>query len=169
MAELIRTINKESRNLQAEALLRLLGARRSGEGSTAAGHIALDEFLRRMQVRTEGWGIEDGSGLARSNVITPAGLVDLLVVMDAHPQAAAFRASLPVAGADGTLKTRMKGTPAEGRLQAKTGTLALVNALAGYVTNSQGDRLAFAAFANGQVRQSDALAALDAIGILLAR
>ncbi|HEY6554712.1 MAG TPA: D-alanyl-D-alanine carboxypeptidase/D-alanyl-D-alanine-endopeptidase [Vicinamibacteria bacterium] len=169
MAELIRIVNKESRNLQAEALLRLLGARLSGEGSTAAGRIALDEFLRRTRVRTEGWGIEDGSGLARSNVVTPEGLVDLLVVMDKHPHAAAFRASLPVAGADGTLKTRMRETPAEGRLQAKTGTLALVNGLAGYVTNARGERLAFAALANGQIRPAEAQAALDAIGILLAR
>ena len=168
-AELIRIVNKESRNLQAEATLRLLGARLSGEGSAAAGHIALDEFLRRIGVRTQAWGIEDGSGLARSNVVTPAGLVDLLVAMDRHPHAATFRASLPVAGTDGTLKARMRGTPAEGRLQAKTGTLALVNALAGYVTNSEGERLAFAALANGQVKQADAQAALDAIGILLAR
>ncbi len=169
MAELIRSINKESRNLQAEALLRLLGARVSGEGSAAAGHIAIGEFLRRTRVNTQAWGIEDGSGLARSNVVTPAGLVDLLVAMDRHPHASAFRDSLPVAGTDGTLKTRMRGTAAEGRLLAKTGTLALVNALAGYVTNSRGDRLAFAALANGQVRPSEALAALDAIGILLAR
>jgi D-alanyl-D-alanine carboxypeptidase/D-alanyl-D-alanine-endopeptidase (penicillin-binding protein 4) len=169
MAELIRGVNKESRNLHAEVLLRLLGARLTGEGSVASGHIAVGEFLRRQGVSTEGWGMEDGSGLSRSNVVTPAGLVDLLVAMDRHPHAAAFRASLPVAGADGTLKTRMKGTPAEGRLLAKTGTLALVNGLAGYVTTARGERVAFAALANGQLKPSDTLAALDALGILLAR
>jgi D-alanyl-D-alanine carboxypeptidase/D-alanyl-D-alanine-endopeptidase (penicillin-binding protein 4) len=169
MAELIRAVNKESRNLHAEVLLRLLGARLSGEGSVAAGHIAIGEFLRRLRVKTEGWGLEDGSGLSRSNIVTPTGLVDLLVAMDRHPHASAFRDSLPVAGIDGTLKARMKGSPAEGRVLAKTGSLALVNSLAGYVTTSRGERLAFAALANGQLKPSDAVAALDALGILLAR
>jgi D-alanyl-D-alanine carboxypeptidase/D-alanyl-D-alanine-endopeptidase (penicillin-binding protein 4) len=169
MAELIRGVNKDSRNLDAEALLRLLGARLAGEGSESAGHIAVSEFLRRQGVRTEGWGLEDGSGLSRSNVVTPLGLVDLLAAMDRHPHAAAFRDSLPLAGTDGTLKTRMKGPPARGHVQAKTGSLALVNALAGYVTTSGGERLAFAALANGQIKPVDAVAALDALGALLAR
>jgi serine-type D-Ala-D-Ala carboxypeptidase/endopeptidase (penicillin-binding protein 4) len=168
MAELIRGVNKESRNLHAEALLRLLGARVSGEGSEATGHIAVGEFLARLGVRTDAWGVEDGSGLSRSDVVTPAGLVDLLVAMDRHPQAAAFRDSLPVAGVDGTLKSRMKGTPAEGRVLAKTGTLALVNALAGYVATASGERLAFAALANGQRQGKDAVAAMDALGAVLA-
>jgi D-alanyl-D-alanine carboxypeptidase/D-alanyl-D-alanine-endopeptidase (penicillin-binding protein 4) len=89
--------------------------------------------------------------------------------MDRHPHAAAFRDSLPVAGGDGTLATRMKRTPAEGRLRAKTGTLALVNALAGYVTTSRGERLALAALANEHVQPNEALAALDALGTLLSR
>lgn len=169
MAELVRSVNKESRNLQAEALLRLLGARLTGEGSVAAGRIAVGEFLRRLGVTTEAWGVEDGSGLSRSNVVTPGGLAQLLAAMDRHPHAVAFRDSLPVAGADGTLKTRMRGTRAEGRLLAKTGTLALVNALAGYVTTSRGERLAFAALANGHVNPTEALDALDALGALLAR
>ncbi len=127
----------------------------------------MGEFLKRQGVRTEAWGVEDGSGLSRSDVLTPAGLVDLLVAMDRHPHAAAFRESLPMAGVDGTLKTRMKGTRAEGRVLAKTGTLALVNALAGYVTTARGERLAFAALANGQRKSTDAVAALDALGVAL--
>jgi D-alanyl-D-alanine carboxypeptidase/D-alanyl-D-alanine-endopeptidase (penicillin-binding protein 4) len=97
------------------------------------------------------------------------GLVDLLVAMDRHPHAAAFRDSLPVAGTDGTLEARMKGTPAAGRVLAKTGTLALVNSLAGYVTTSHGERLAFAALINGQLKPAEAVAALDALGVVLAR
>jgi serine-type D-Ala-D-Ala carboxypeptidase/endopeptidase (penicillin-binding protein 4) len=169
MAELIRGVNKDSRNLDAEALLRLLGARLAGEGSESAGHIAVGEFLRRQGVRTDGWGLEDGSGLSRANVVTPLGLVDLLAAMDRHPHAAVFRDSLPVAGIDGTLKARLKGPPARGHVQAKTGSLALVNALAGYVTTTGGERLAFAAVANGQLKPTDAVAALDALGALLAR
>ena len=167
LAEIVQSVNKDSRNLHAEALLRLLGARLSGEGSEAAGRIAVGEFLKRQGVRTEAWGVEDGSGLSRSDVLTPAGLVDLLVAMDRHPHAAAFRESLPIAGVDGTLKTRMKGTRAEGRVLAKTGTLALVNALAGYVTTARGERLAFAALANGQSKAADTLAAMDALAVAL--
>jgi D-alanyl-D-alanine carboxypeptidase/D-alanyl-D-alanine-endopeptidase (penicillin-binding protein 4) len=83
-------------------------------------------------------------------VVTPQGLAALLVAMARHPHAAAFRDSLPVAGVDGTLENRMKGTPAQGRVQAKTGSLRQVNALAGYVTHRDGDRLAFAIGLNHQ-------------------
>jgi D-alanyl-D-alanine carboxypeptidase/D-alanyl-D-alanine-endopeptidase (penicillin-binding protein 4) len=168
LSELIKGINKESRNLHAEALLRLLGVRRGGEGSVEEGRRAVSEFLERQGVKTEAWGLEDGSGLSRSSVVTPAGLVQLLAAMDRHPHAAAFRESLPVAGRDGTLATRLKGTQAAGRVLAKTGTLALVNALAGYVTTPSGDRLAFAALANDHVEPVAALDALDALAETLA-
>ena len=77
--------------------------------------------------------------------MTPLGLAALLVAMDRHPHAAAFRDSLPIAGVDGTLEKRMRGTPAEKRVVAKTGSSQLVNALAGYATTVRGEKLAFAA------------------------
>jgi D-alanyl-D-alanine carboxypeptidase/D-alanyl-D-alanine-endopeptidase (penicillin-binding protein 4) len=84
--------------------------------------------------------------------------------MDRHPQAEAFRASLPVAGVDGTLEKRLRGTPAQGRVQAKTGTLNLANALAGYATTARGERLAFAVFVNNHARRGrEAVAAVDAL------
>ena len=96
-------------------------------------------------------------------------MVTLLVAMDRHPHAAVFRASLPVAGVDGTLDSRMKGTAAEGRVQAKTGTIANVNALAGYATARNGERLAFYAVINHHTAEgSEATAALDALAALLA-
>jgi D-alanyl-D-alanine carboxypeptidase/D-alanyl-D-alanine-endopeptidase (penicillin-binding protein 4) len=89
--------------------------------------------------------------------------------MDRHPHAAAFRDSLPVAGRDGTLEKRMRGTVAEGRVAAKTGTLRLANALAGYVTNASGERLAFAVAVNNHAGKSrEAVAAIDAIAVALA-
>lgn len=168
LAERLKTVNKESRNLHAEILLRLLGAQFRGEASVEAGQEAVRAFLGRVGVRPESWPLQDGSGLSRSDLLDPHGLVSLLVAMDRHPHAAAFRDSLPIAGVDGTLENRMKGTPAQGRVLAKTGTLRQGNALAGYVLRRDGERLVFAAFVNNHVAPgSEAVTALDAIAVAL--
>jgi D-alanyl-D-alanine carboxypeptidase/D-alanyl-D-alanine-endopeptidase (penicillin-binding protein 4) len=169
MAEMVRVVNKESQNLHAEMLLRLVGLKAKGEGSVEKGHEAVADFLERLGVPDAGWGLADGSGLSGFDLLTPRGLVTLLAAMDRHPQAAAFRDSLPVAGVDGTLEKRMKGTPAEGRVLAKTGTTRLARALAGYVTTVRGERLAFAIVVNNhEGKGREAVAAIDAIAVALA-
>jgi D-alanyl-D-alanine carboxypeptidase/D-alanyl-D-alanine-endopeptidase (penicillin-binding protein 4) len=169
MAEIVRVVNKESQNLHAEMLLRLVGLKVKGEGSAAKGREAVAEIVTRLGVPEEGWALADGSGLAHTDLATPRGLVALLVAMDRHPCAAAFRDSLPIAGVDGTLEKRFRGTAAEGRVTAKTGTLHLAHALAGYVTTVRGDRLAFAVLVNNASGKSgEALKALDAIVVALA-
>jgi D-alanyl-D-alanine carboxypeptidase/D-alanyl-D-alanine-endopeptidase (penicillin-binding protein 4) len=169
MSELIKVVNKKSQNLHTETLLRLLGARRDGVGTLESGRAAVDDFLRRMGVDTESWSLQDASGLSRSDLLSPHGMVTLLAAMDRHPHAAFFRESLPVAGEDGTLETRMRGTPAEGRVRAKTGSIRNVNALAGYVTTRRGRRLAFYAAANHHTAGSaEATAAIDALMAVLA-
>jgi len=165
----VEEVNKESQNLHAELLLRRLGARANGEGTTEAGLEAVAEFLDRLSVPRAGWGLKDGSGLSHTNLVTPHGLVALLVAMDRHPSAAAFGASLPVAGRDGNLEQRLPSTPAEGRVEAKPGTLQGVNALAGHATTSRGDRLAFAIMVNNHVdRSALAREAIDAVVLALA-
>jgi D-alanyl-D-alanine carboxypeptidase/D-alanyl-D-alanine-endopeptidase (penicillin-binding protein 4) len=169
MERLIGEINKESQNLHAEMLLRVLGGRMAGEGTAEKGHEAVDGFLDSLEAPHGGWGLRDGSGLSRTNIVTPRGLAALLVAMDRHPQAAVFRESLAVAGVDGTLEERMRGTPAEGRVVGKTGTLRRVNGLAGYVTTVRGERLAFVLLVNNQVDLSGAAkAAIDDIANALA-
>ncbi len=164
LAEEIRVVNKQSQNLHAETLLRLLGLRSSGEGSVEKGREAVLAFLKRLGVPAGGWQLTDGCGLARTDLVTPRGMAALLVAMDRHPQAAAFRDSLPVAGRDGTLATRLRGTPAEGRVQAKTGSLSLVSALAGYATARDGDGLAFVVLVDNHAGGSrDAVAAIDEV------
>jgi D-alanyl-D-alanine carboxypeptidase/D-alanyl-D-alanine-endopeptidase (penicillin-binding protein 4) len=169
MAQMIRVVNTESQNLHSEMLLRLVGLKLGGEGSVAAGHEAVRGVLKRLGVDDTGSALADGSGLARTNLLTPRGVVALLAAMDRHPHAAAFRDSLAVAGATGTLEKRLRGTPAEQRLVAKTGSLQLANALAGYVTTTRGERLAFAIFVNNQAtRGREAVQAIDLVAALLA-
>jgi D-alanyl-D-alanine carboxypeptidase/D-alanyl-D-alanine-endopeptidase (penicillin-binding protein 4) len=169
MAEIVRVVNKESQNLHAEMLLRLVGLKAEGEGSVAKGREAVAEFAKRLGAPDVGWGLADGSGLSGFDLLTPRGLVALLAAMDRHPHAAAFRDSLPIAGVDGTLEKRMKGTPAEGRVAAKTGSLRLARALAGYVTTVHGERLAFAIVVNNhEGKGREAVAAIDAIAAALA-
>jgi D-alanyl-D-alanine carboxypeptidase/D-alanyl-D-alanine-endopeptidase (penicillin-binding protein 4) len=168
LAEMLKVVNKESQNLHAEMLLRLLGQRLKGEGSVAAGHEAAQAFLARLGVAAGTWALQDGSGLSRSDLVSPRGLVALLAAMGRHSLADPFRESLAVMGVDGTLKNRLKGTPAEGRIQAKTGTLHLVNGLAGYVTRPAGEPLVFSIVVNNHaVPGRDAVAAIDEIAQLL--
>lgn len=169
LAELVKVVNKESQNLHAEILLRLVGARASGVGSVESGHAAAVAFLRRLGVVADSWALQDGSGLSRSDLVSPRELVTLLAAMDRHPAAQAFRDSLAVAGVDGTLKNRMRGSPAEGRILAKTGTLRHVAALAGYLTRHDRQRWAFAVIANHHTAPSrEAVAAIDEICRILA-
>jgi D-alanyl-D-alanine carboxypeptidase/D-alanyl-D-alanine-endopeptidase (penicillin-binding protein 4) len=150
-------------------LLRLVGLKAKGEGSVEKGHEAVAELAKRLGVPDAGWGLADGSGLSGFDLLTPRGLAALLVAMDRHPQATAFRGSLPIAGVDGTLEDRMKGTPAEGRVVAKTGTLRLARALAGYVTTVRGERLAFAIVVNNhEGKGRETRAAIDDIAVALA-
>jgi serine-type D-Ala-D-Ala carboxypeptidase/endopeptidase (penicillin-binding protein 4) len=171
LSEIVKVVNKESQNLHTEMLLRLVGLKARGEGSVAAGHDGVRDFLGRIGVKTGTWGLQDGSGLSRSDVVDAHGLTELVAAMDRHPQAAAFRESLAVMGVDGTLKDRMRGTPAQGKVLAKTGTLRLGNGLAGYLTAASGERLAFAILVNNHTAPSrEAVAAIDEIvRVLVAR
>ncbi|MBP6704325.1 MAG: D-alanyl-D-alanine carboxypeptidase/D-alanyl-D-alanine-endopeptidase [Vicinamibacteria bacterium] len=169
VAEQIRVINKESQNLHAETLLRRLGLAAYKDASVEASLRARESFLKAQGVRFEDNAMYDGSGLSRSDLVTARSLVDLLVAMHRHPQAKAFRDSLPIGGVDGTLKRRMAGTSATGRVFAKTGSLSHVNALAGYVDSVSGRRLAFSIIVNNHTRPSkEATEAVDAICALLA-
>jgi D-alanyl-D-alanine carboxypeptidase/D-alanyl-D-alanine-endopeptidase (penicillin-binding protein 4) len=169
LAQSIRVINKRSQNLHAEMLLRLLGARLKGDGSVEAGLAVVQEFLARQGVAAGDWDLEDGSGLSVQDLVTPHGLADLLAAMARHPDAPVFKASLSVAGVDGSLRNRMKGTAAEGRVFAKTGSVSHVAALAGYVDCRSGCHLAVVVIANDVPgKGQDAQGTIDALCALLA-
>ena len=96
----------------------------------------------------------DGSGLSRRDLVTADATLQLLTYMSRHRYGAAFREALPVAGVDGTLKNRMKGTAAAGNVRAKTGTLSAVATLSGYVTSAAGERLVFSIMLNNYPESS---------------
>ena len=147
LAVIVRRMNRVSDNFIAEALLKGLGARELGIGSTAAGARVVVRELRERGVPLEGVRIVDGSGLSRYDRLTARALVALLIAGWSDPAIKApFVASLPVAGVSGTLEDRMESGPAYGRVRAKTGTTASASALSGYV----GTRYVFSILMNAR-------------------
>ncbi|HMK28700.1 MAG TPA: D-alanyl-D-alanine carboxypeptidase/D-alanyl-D-alanine-endopeptidase [Terriglobales bacterium] len=144
----LRVINKVSQNLHAELMLRLLGKEKGTAGTIEAGLEVMRGFLAQGDIRSEEYVFFDGSGLSRQNLVTPHAVVKLLRYADMQPWGGKFEDTLPVAGVDGSLADRFRGTNAQGRVQAKTGSLGHVNSLAGYLTTLSGDRLAFSIMSN---------------------
>jgi D-alanyl-D-alanine carboxypeptidase/D-alanyl-D-alanine-endopeptidase (penicillin-binding protein 4) len=113
--------------------------------------------------------LRDGSGLTRNNFISPETIVRVLHSMRGHPLYSIFYDALPIAGVDGTLRSRMSGTPAERNLRGKTGTLARASALSGYVTTLDGEELIFSTLCNNFTASADAVVGMqNRIGTILA-
>ncbi len=140
MAQLIDATNVPSNNLYAEILMKLIGARFGGEGSTSAGAKVVEQFAR-----AHGSGVlaVDGSGLTRGNRASAAQVVRLLQTMDESAVQDEFIQGLALAGREGTVADRMEGTAAEARCRTKTGTLTGVSNLSGYCFNRSGRMMIF--------------------------
>jgi D-alanyl-D-alanine carboxypeptidase/D-alanyl-D-alanine-endopeptidase (penicillin-binding protein 4) len=138
--EIVNTTDVYSDNFFAEMLLKLLGARFGGAGTTAAGTKVTEAFARSM-----GSAIHqvDGSGLTRSNEASPADVVDLLIGVRKSEIGEDFIEDLALAGHEGTTAGRMEGTPAYGRCRLKTGTLTGVSNLSGYCFDKDGKAMVF--------------------------
>jgi len=169
LSALATTMMRMSQNLYAETLLKTLGLNGS-PGTAEAGRMAVRSVLQNWNIDTGGVIQADGSGLSRYNLITPDAMVAILTHVGRDERLrSAFEASLPVAGRNGTLENRMKGTRAEGSARVKTGSLTGVRAMTGYVRSADGETLAFAIFANNYDNSSSAInAACDAIVVRLA-
>jgi D-alanyl-D-alanine carboxypeptidase/D-alanyl-D-alanine-endopeptidase (penicillin-binding protein 4) len=149
LREIATTMMKVSQNLYAETLLRATGAARSGTGSADAGAAAAKEILSAWGIEPGSYVLADGSGLSRYDYVTAEMLVTLLQRLHADPRHRdAFAATLPIAGKDGTIATRLRATRAEANATAKTGSIANVRALSGYVRTRDGELLAFSILAN---------------------
>ena len=168
---------KPSQNQYTELILRALGRTQpppvSENGRTRededAGLEIVRNFLRQAGIGDNDVALNDGSGLSRNDLISANTTVQLLTFMTKHKYFEQFREALPIAGVDGTLRTRMRGTPAEGNVRAKTGSLSSVASLSGYVTTAAGEHLVFSMMLNNY---PDAAAvrrdSIDAIAVLLA-
>ncbi|MGH8160493.1 MAG: D-alanyl-D-alanine carboxypeptidase/D-alanyl-D-alanine endopeptidase [Rhodanobacter sp.] len=180
LLEILKRGLKRSQNLYLQNLLLNVGAHAQATTSMPpAGFIstesyaikALQEWLPQIGIPPSTSLIGEGTGLSRRDLATPDALVHLLSYMATQPYAAALRDALPIAGIDGTLLGRMRGTAAENNVHAKTGSMTYVHCLAGYVTTAAGERLAFAIMLNNYEPPADgprASSDLDAIGVLLA-
>ncbi|MBT8399301.1 MAG: D-alanyl-D-alanine carboxypeptidase/D-alanyl-D-alanine-endopeptidase [Rhodothermia bacterium] len=151
-------VNKQSENLDAELLLRAVGAYRPPSdstllpGSAAAGVARVAQTLGAAGVDTSYVGQVDGSGLSRRNLLTALDITKLLRYMSRHPNrmvAESFVVSLPVGGLDGTLGSRYReGAVARHSVAAKTGTMTFISALSGYVTAQSGRTVIFSLICN---------------------
>ena len=108
----------------------------------------IERHLTAWGVDTLGFVVRDGSGLSRHDYLSPRAIVQTLDVMRRHQHFQLFYDALPIAGVDGTIRNRMRDTPAQGNVHAKTGTLDKARALSGYVTTADGRMLLFSALAN---------------------
>ncbi|MEO8011985.1 MAG: D-alanyl-D-alanine carboxypeptidase/D-alanyl-D-alanine-endopeptidase [Dokdonella sp.] len=182
ITEIVTRGMKISQNLYMHNLLLLVGADAHANdlaagtdtsrfrSSESRGIDALQRFLPSIGVSPDEVLIEDGAGLSRRNLVSAYAMVRLLVHHGSAPEHSAFRTALPEAGVDGSLTGRLRGSPAQGRVHAKTGSMRFTYSLAGYALSASNERLAFAILLNnydapaGSARAS---AELDAITLML--
>jgi D-alanyl-D-alanine carboxypeptidase/D-alanyl-D-alanine-endopeptidase (penicillin-binding protein 4) len=140
LTDIVNTTDVYSDNFFAEMLIKLLGARLGGTGTTTAGATVVEQFAR-----SHGSAVHavDGSGLTRSNRASPMQVVGLLKSMRSNPVGDEFIQDLALTGHEGTVADRMHGTAAYGRCRTKTGTLTGVSNLSGYCFNRDGKLMIF--------------------------
>lgn len=149
LADLVYHTNQISQNFYAETILRAIGHKQKGYGSTFGGVSTVYDFWKNHNVDLQGMFMVDGSGLSRNNSITTKQLVSMLRVLAKDSVVfPSFYRSLPVAGESGTIRKLADSTAAAGNLRAKSGTMSRVRAYAGYVDTKSGKRMAFAMIGN---------------------
>jgi serine-type D-Ala-D-Ala carboxypeptidase/endopeptidase (penicillin-binding protein 4) len=174
LRDIAREVQKPSQNLYTDLLLAHVGERFRPADSPAdltsedLGIRELNKFLAEAGIKRGETIFEEGSGLSRDNLTTPNATLTLLQFMNRHKYAQEYRDALPIAGVDGTLRNRMKDTPAAGNVRAKTGTLRWANSLSGYVTTAAGEHLVFSLMVNRYYEARPVRGDLDTVAVLLA-
>lgn len=148
LSEIIKETNINSNNLYAEAIFRYLGTRYTLPGSIHNSQDLLRDYWRCRGVAIQNAIIKDGCGLAPQDAVSAKTFVQLLIIMSRSDNKDAWMASLPVSGQTGTLKTLCPGTELEGRIHAKSGTIAGTKNFAGYIDMPNGDTWVFAILIN---------------------
>ncbi|QHF43335.1 D-alanyl-D-alanine carboxypeptidase/D-alanyl-D-alanine-endopeptidase [Pseudomonas sp. S35] len=163
---LITPLLKLSNNNMSEALLKAMGRKTANAGTAQAGVAAVAAFMKRQGMDPATLSQVDGSGLSRRNLVSSQNLADLLLATARQPWFDAWYTALPIAGnADrmtgGSLRYRLRGTAAENNLHAKTGSMAGVSSLSGYITDADGRRLVFSMISNNYLSDAAPIRALE--------
>ena len=148
LRDILRAFLKPSQNQIGEVLLKTLGLERTGVGTADSGRRVIERQLLAWGAEPDGFVVRDGSGLSRYNYLTPETLVRTLDAIRRDTAFAAFYDALPIAGVDGTIANRMRGTAAQGNARAKTGFVAQSRALSGYVTTADGATVIYSLLCN---------------------
>lgn len=160
---------KPSQNQVAEILFKTFARERAGVGRADSARRVMERQLVAWGIDSTEFAVRDGSGMSRHDFVTPRLLIRVLDTMRRAPTFDTWYASLPVAGVDGTLASRMRGTPAQGNVHAKTGTVDKARSLSGYVTTADGRLLMFSLLCNNfTVANREVERVQDAILVTLA-
>lgn len=158
LRDIATVLMKVSQNLYAETLLKAVGAMHGGLGTTEGGRVAARKTLSEWGIKTDSFVMYDGSGLSRYNYLTAGTVVDVLLHLYRDPRHRdPFLATLPIAGKDGTIATRMRGTRADGNAIAKTGSISNARSLSGFVKTRDGEVIVFSILANDFVIPSSTI------------
>jgi D-alanyl-D-alanine carboxypeptidase/D-alanyl-D-alanine-endopeptidase (penicillin-binding protein 4) len=169
LRDILAYMAKPSQNQIAEVLLHTIGLERTGVGSADSGSAVVTRQLLQWGADRDGFVVYDGSGMSRHDLVSPETIVRTLLAVQRDTAFSVFYDALPIAGVDGTLRTRMVGTPAAHNMHAKTGTLQFVRSLSGYVTDADGERLVFSLLDNHFTTPVDSVSRFqNDIGVLLA-
>jgi D-alanyl-D-alanine carboxypeptidase/D-alanyl-D-alanine-endopeptidase (penicillin-binding protein 4) len=169
LKNILYTLENPSQNQTGEILLRTLGLEKTGYGLPDSGIAVVERQLVAWGIEKDGFQIFDGSGLARRDLISPETVVRTLVVMLRPEYRDVFLASLATPGGPGTLRNRLKNTPAANNLRAKTGSIGNARSLSGYINTADNRQLVFSLLLNNYTVDDDEVTGLaDAVAILLA-
>ncbi|MES2179699.1 MAG: D-alanyl-D-alanine carboxypeptidase/D-alanyl-D-alanine-endopeptidase [Gemmatimonadota bacterium] len=169
LREVLPFFQKPSQNQIGELLFKTLALEKTGIGRADSASRVVSRQLVAWGAEADGFAVRDGSGLSRHDYLAPRTIIHVLHAIRQHPDFNVFFDALPIAGVDGTIRARMKGTPAEGNVHAKTGTLDKARALSGFVKTADGRVLLFSALCNNYsvpTRRVDRVT--DALGARLA-
>jgi len=169
LREILPYFEKPSQNQIGELLYKTLALHATGVGQADSAREVVSRQLIAWGATTDGFSVRDGSGLSRRDFVTPRTLIHVLDAMRRHPDFRVFYDALPIAGVDGTIGKRMRGTAAQGNVHAKTGFVDKARSLSGYVTTADGRMLLFSMLCNNYSPPTSAVERVqDALAVRLA-
>jgi D-alanyl-D-alanine carboxypeptidase/D-alanyl-D-alanine-endopeptidase (penicillin-binding protein 4) len=169
LREIFPYFEKPSQNQIGELLFKSIARKATGVGRADSAQQVVSRQLLAWGAANDGFAVRDGSGLSRHDYVSPRTIIHVLDAVRRHPDFHVFFDALPVAGVDGTLENRMRGTPAQGNVHAKTGYIDKARSLSGYVTAADGRLLIFSALCNNYSVPTKAVERVqDALAVRLA-